>query len=510
MLKRASQVAGPGSLIARAGIERIEPAPAMLIRALRQIGYSFEQAVSDIIDNSISAGAETILVRFIAKGEAIRSIAIADDGVGMTAARLSDAMRFGSETDLSRRTLGKFGMGLKLASLSHAQTLTVVSVRDGNCSGRRWSVEGIGRDWSCDELSADGAFGVIAAPWSDLNLTGAGTVVVWDDIDLLPTGKNLRETLKRLQRRLQLHLGMTFHRFLEGLDGVGRLKIVLDLQIDGEAEHPHRVEIRPLNPFGYPESGHPEYPQVFPLEVAHDTKLHATAFLWPANSDSDEYKLGNRTAARQGFYFYRNDRLIQAGGWNGLVQSDSEPHSSLARVSIDLPESLDSVFGLNVQKSAILIPPNFLSAVASAISIQGQSFEEYRRAAQQVYRHKDTRAQKHMPVVPGRGLPVAIRRMIEAQRCSSDDIATPIDFVWAELADRDSIFEIDRTEKRILLSSRLRQAGGHAGESSGSEKILKLCLFFLLQDEVLSERTSSSQQQKLDLLNSVFGHALLP
>jgi hypothetical protein len=370
-------------------------------------------------------------------------------------------------------------------------------------------VDGIARDWSCDELSADGASGVISAPWSGLNLTRAGTVVVWDDIDLLPTGKSLRETLKRLQRRLELHLGMTFHRFLEVGDGIRRLKMVLDLQIDGETEHPHRIEIRPLNPFGYLETGHAEYPQVFRLELAPSTCLEAKAFVWPANSISDEYKLGNRTAARQGFYFYRNDRLIQAGGWNGLVQSDSEPHSSLARVSIDLPESLDSVFGLNVQKSAIVVPPNFLSAVVSATSSKGQSFEDYRRAAQEVYRHKDTRAQKHMPVVPGRGLSVTIRRIIEAQWCSSDDVATPIDFVWADLEDRHSVFEIDRTGKKILLNSRLKPAGGYTADFSASEKVLKLCLFFLLQNEMLSERTSSSQQQKLNLLNSVLGHALL-
>src|SRR5262249_6769998 len=151
--------------------------------------------------------------------------------------------------------------------------------------------------------------------------------------------------LRQLQRRLQLHLGMTFHRFLEGTAITGqRLRILIDLQHDGAHEQPHRIEIVPLNPFAYPRTAHPDFPQKFCLPLGERRTVEAEACIWPANSNDECYKLGNKAASRQGFYFYRNDRLIQAGGWNGLVQSDSEPHSSLARVRIDLPESLDALF----------------------------------------------------------------------------------------------------------------------------------------------------------------------
>ncbi len=106
------QVARPGTLLDRSGERIIAPEPSMMIRALRQIGYNFEQAIADLVDNSVSADAENVLIRFIARNERIRSIAIADDGTGMSASRLDEAMRFGSETDVSRRTLGKYGMGM--------------------------------------------------------------------------------------------------------------------------------------------------------------------------------------------------------------------------------------------------------------------------------------------------------------------------------------------------------------------------------------------------------------
>src|SRR5208282_1396565 len=109
-----------------------------------------------------------------------------------------------------------------------------------------------------------------------------------------------------------------------------------------------RVEVPPLNPFAYHAPGNPDYPKTFRTKIAQASTLSLEAHIWPPNSELPQYKLGNKAAARQGFYFYRNGRLIQSGGWNGLVQHDSEPHGSLARTRIDLPPELDGTFGLNV------------------------------------------------------------------------------------------------------------------------------------------------------------------
>jgi hypothetical protein len=61
------------------------------------------------------------------------------------------------------------------------------------------------------------------------------------------------------------------------------------------------------------------------MRLAGVGEIPLDGHIWPPNSDQPEYQLGNRAAARQGFYFYRNNRLIQAGGWNGLLQNEAEP-----------------------------------------------------------------------------------------------------------------------------------------------------------------------------------------
>lgn len=479
----------------------IPPDPALLVRALRQIGYSIEQAVADLVDNSVSAGARTILVRFFAHGERIVGLAVADDGVGMTDVRLREAMRFGSEAELAPRRLGKFGMGLKLASLSHARALAVCSRRAGRAAGRRWTVEGVEQGWKCERLAMEEVDALLDSAWSELDLSRQGTLVVWDEIDRLPTStRGLRETLRQLHRRLQLHLGMCFHRFLQS----GRVRILIDLQRSGEPEQLHRVEIDALNPFGYSQSGHPGYPKHFRVELASGRELAAVAHVWPANSEDPAYRLGNRAAARQGFYFYRHDRLIQAGGWNGLLQHESEPHGSLARVAIDLPEGVDDEFGLNVQKSVVVVPPDFVAGVLASRAADGSGFEDFRRAAHEVYRGLDVRAERQVPLVPAGGLPKALAAFAHDRLASESGDARGVDFVWSDLDDPDKVFTIERETRRVLLNQYHRHALLGGQPASGTDApLLKLCLFFLFQEEFDRERVRSHRQQRLDEINAL-------
>src|SRR5207244_3948409 len=179
--------------------------------------------------------------------------------------------------------------------------------------------------------------------------------------------------------------------------------------IEGSKEHSIRARINSLDPFGYPSSGKAGYPKVFRAVIPDVGALEAEAHIWPAYSDSLAYKLGNKTAARQGFYFYRNNRLIQAGGWNGVVQHETEPHSSLARVRINLPSVLDSTFGLNIQKSAIVVPPGFQEAMMGAVAEDGETFEDYRRTAQLVYRQHGRSVRRLKTPIPRTGLPKKLR-----------------------------------------------------------------------------------------------------
>jgi len=479
--------------------ESLAPDPDRLIFALRQIGYSTEQALADLVDNSINAGASTVLIRFIWDREEIRQVVVADDGCGMTPSELRNAMRFGSDTDFDPHSLGKFGMGLKLASFSHARRLTVISRRRGRATGRRWTLDGIGDDWSSELLKSADARRIISSPVNSVGLNRNGTIVIWDDLDKLPTAKDgLRHTLRAIHRRLQLHLGLCFHRFLWD----GRLHILVDQQELGEAEHHIQVSVPPLDPFAYPKSGKAGYPKAFDVEIEPDHRFQIEGHIWPPNSETPEYRMGNRAAASQGFYFYRNDRLIQAGGWNGLLQNESEPHGSLARVRVDMPPQLDALFSLNVQKSSVIVPPGFIEAVTASKSADGSSFEHYRHNSHEVYRKKDKRASRSIPLVPGRGIPVAAQRTIREELSPDSRRSRHVDFVWTELED-DELFRLDREKQRILLNRTYRADVLRGFNASGADvPVLKMLIYFLLESDI-DQTGTLSRNRKLQQINRI-------
>lgn len=479
--------------------ESLAPDPGRLIIALRQIGYSLEQALSDLVDNSLSAGAANVLIRFLWCGERITGVAVVDDGDGMNADQLRNAMRFGSTDRIDHTSLGKFGLGLKLSSFSHARRLTVVSRQDGLTTGRRWTLDGIRRHWDCDIIDERQASVLIDAPWSPVDLQTSGTLVLWDDIDKLPvSGRGLRYTLNALYRRLELHLGLHFHRFIQR----GLLNIQIDQQEQGNPEHQIRATIPALDPFGYGAAPLDGYPRIFMMHLAGVGEIPLEGHIWPPNSDLPEYRLGNRAAARQGFYFYRNNRLIQAGGWNGLVQNDAEPHGSLARVRIDLPPDFDSSFSLNVQKSSVIVPPGFVEAALDASDFSGQSFEAYRQTAQKVYRSREAKALRSRLPVPGAGLPDSVVRQFDPEAESAGETQR-IDLRW-ETLDRLEMFRLDRETGCLLLNRQYRSrilAG--LPPSRDDVPLFKALLFCLLGPDFQTGKPSERRRRELARINRI-------
>lgn len=478
--------------------EHVNPDSGRLIEALRQIGYSLEQAISDLVDNAISANAKTVLIRFFWSDDEIVSLAVVDDGDGMSSGELHKAMRFGSEPRCEATSLGKFGLGLKLASFSHARTLTVATSQDDRFSARRWTLDGIRQDWECDVLSHKDAMELHNAPWSPIHQADCGAVIYWEDIDKLPTSSNgIRHTLRAIHRRLDLHLGLVFHRFLESR----RLQIFIDQQEAGEPEHQIRVEVKSLNPFGYSESGAQDFPKDYSLDIEEIGTLEIEGHIWPPNSELREYKLGGKSAARQGFYFYRNDRLIQAGGWNGLMQSEADPHNSLARVRIDLPTNLDESFNLNVQKSAVVVPPGFGDAVRQAVNANGETFDGFRRTAESVYRNCDNNSERYKPKIPGKGIPIALRRkLLELNELDANE-SREVDFNWVEMPE-DEFFRIDRLNGKILMNDRYRDDVTIVYSLSRNDvPLVKLLLYFLLERDLQQTKTSGKRMREIGLIN---------
>ncbi|MDG6249409.1 ATP-binding protein [Methanocalculus sp.] len=333
--------------------EIVNPDPGALIESLRAFGYSLEASIADIIDNSIVAGACNIHIQFSWQGEQ-STIAILDDGCGMTEDKLNNAMRPGSRNPLEERDtadLGRFGLGLKTASFSQCRKLTVGSKTTGDdLKIRSWDLDYVNQcgEWRLRKLEpreCDSAF-------SALEKRKNGTLVLWEQIDRLVKGAE-KDDLKREGLfyehidTVKSHLSMVFHRFLENQNS---LKIFINNR-----------QIPAWDPF---LRKHPST-QLLPEEPLHHSgkKITIRPFVLPHRSKMNDgtYEIAGGPGgwnARQGFYIYRNNRLIVAGDWLGLGFR-KEAHTKLARVLVDIPNSMDEDWKIDVKKS-VARPPAHL------------------------------------------------------------------------------------------------------------------------------------------------------
>jgi Histidine kinase-, DNA gyrase B-, and HSP90-like ATPase len=475
------------------GSTTIFPDPEGLLEALSRIGYSTPEAIGDIVDNSIDAKASRILIRVLRRESRLTSIAIVDDGAGMTEARMEQAMGFGVRTGKGAKSLGKYGMGLKSASFSQCGSLTVISAkRSSSPVGRQWNTDGVRAGWKCAHLKSDVAAEIVRSDeWFGEELR-AGTVVRWDSLDAfrVPAAR-ADATLAQLFDSVSLHLGLVFHRFIQQ-----GLRIDLDtVDVEtGATSVPRPVQA--LDPFAYRQSGSGDYPRTFSINLPEIGKLALEAHIWPRKSRSENYLLGRgQVARRQGFYFYRNDRLIQGGGWNGL-RSDGEPHLSLARVRVDLSSAFDTAFSLNIQKSGVHVPEGFEAAVGRSKSA-GRSFAQYLATAQTAYREKRTGGSTAAEeLVPGAGLPSRLRKQLKGQ-LDADVSVEEVRLGWSDLPDN-VFFKWDRDNLELRLNEKFRRAVLNGGRASAADApLVKLLLFRSLREDLHRERLSSARQRDL-------------
>ena len=468
--------------------ERLPPDPRGTAQALQRIGYNLEDALADLIDNSIDAQARNVLIRFLRDTKRITKVAIIDDGLGMDEDKLHRAMQYGVQVPHGSKDLGKYGVGLKTASFSQCQSLSVFSRQDGAVNGRRWTLTKMQDEWRCEILDPAASAALFHASWGQLDLKTHGTIVLWEDLDALGAGTDIDKLVRKINNRLPVELGLRFHRFIAR----GLLSLWCEIY-NFDAPDVAPIEVQAYDPFAYAISGRKGYPINFDVHLQGRGVLTLNAHIWPAKSVAAGYKLGGgRVAERQGFYFYRNDRLIQGGGWNSIRESDSEPHSSLARVAIDLPPGLDSAFNLTIQKSKVVPPTDFKAAVLSARK-GNTSFEDYIAAAVDTYRDV-TDEEDHKQLTPGAGLPVALQRKISSI-LSADSRARQIRFEWTDL-DHDLFFFADPAAETVYLNSNYRSRFVEKGAHSTSDvPLVKLLLFLLLSPDLKKSRSSKKRNE---------------
>ncbi|HCA55176.1 MAG TPA: ATP-binding protein [Ruminococcaceae bacterium] len=326
----------------------VVPYAPILVESTRSIGYSFEAAVADIIDNSISATATEIRVCFSSQNP--QWLCIEDNGWGMTAAELETAMRYGSQSshDVRRKDdLGRFGLGLKMASLSQCRRVTVMTKKDGIFSAACWDLDYIiqQKDWALQFLSAEE---LSEAPgFLYLKLKDCGTVVVWEQFDRLEQGSaKVQKAFDEKIETTRKHVSLVFHRFIN--DEIPKNRI--SIYFNGEA-------VKGTDPFltRHPAT-QPLSEQI--LRIGSE-EIKVKPYVLPyinKMSKQDIDAIGGKDELRQqqGFYIYRNKRLIIWGTWFRLIKQNEL--GKLARVRVDIPNSLDSIWEIDIKKSTASLP----------------------------------------------------------------------------------------------------------------------------------------------------------
>ena len=355
------------------------PKASTLMGSLRSMGYSFESAVADVVDNSISAHAQNIRILFPSNPMDELALGILDDGDGMTNDVLFEAMRYGclsAEEERSEEDLGRFGMGMKSASLSQCRRLTVVSYEGRELNGYTWDYNHIveTQDWMIQELETKE---INRLPYiSKLNNQGVGTLVIWQDFDVLSnsSGGQVYSSLVDLRSSLEKSLALIYHRYLSGVAS-SRLHIFIN-----------ELDIKPLDPF---LEQHPKTTSKKEIEL--DVKdssgieriIKIRPFILPFATElkeKDKQLIGGveNLRAKQGFYIYRNKRLIIWGTWFGLKQRAELTKN--ARIRVDIPNSLDDIWSIDIKKQQASIPKQILHRLKKAVedaldfSVRQQSY----------------------------------------------------------------------------------------------------------------------------------------
>ena len=326
----------------------VRPNAESFLQSSRSYGYSVETAIADLIDNSITANASQIKITY-GIDRFTSFVRIEDNGKGMNEKELLNAMRIGSFNPLNLRhenDLGRFGLGLKTASFSQCRRLTV---KTKNKSGREfircWDLDIVAheKDWillrECVDRNSNNNLSSLSSE--------VGTIILWEKLDRLVESGELKSEKEHFYRKfdnVRKHLGITFHRFIEE----NEITIsVLDDNI--EAINPFNISVN-IPSLELPEeqlSINKNAIRIQPYILPHESKL--------SNEERNYLEIIKGWTEHQGIYLYRNKRLIADGTWLDLDFRKKESQR-LCRIRIDIPNTLDKEWQIDVKKASAKIP----------------------------------------------------------------------------------------------------------------------------------------------------------
>lgn len=333
------------------------PSARTIIEGLRSIGYSFSTAVADIVDNSITAEAKEIKIFSDPLFFGQPYFMICDDGIGMSRKKLEDSMQFGAdESDCieTEKTLGRFGLGMKTASLSQCRHFSVITKQNGVISGAAWDIDKIIKTdtWVLDILTDEeiASFPIVS---DFLSARPSGTVVIWQNFDVLSesTDDFVNSFHERVSEATD-YCALVFHRFHDSI------KISFNENLIPERD--------PFLEDSDKKVHGPEFKVIY-----NGTPIVARAYVMPlvknlSQKETDLLGGSDTIRSEQGFYIYRNNRLIIWGTW--LHMQARSAFTKLGRVKVDVPRSLDKQWGLDVKKSSARIPDALKKSLLVAVN----------------------------------------------------------------------------------------------------------------------------------------------
>jgi hypothetical protein len=348
--------------------EEASPNPEYLIKSIAEQGYSLETSLADLMDNSISAKADKIEILIDMESEPFR-LFMADNGEGMTEKELRQNMQFPSNSPEDSRLntdLGRFGLGMKTASFSQTRKFTVLSKKKGDkkYNGRTWDVAFLKDNGWKIIVNSDEEVASLMYQYNQLSSEylnafedyEPNTIVIWDGLYKFENylkEKNRKNALKReITEVTSDYLALVFHRFME--KDVNPLKIRINNTI-----------VNPFNPFPEEEK---DFRQIEPKQSAFRSDvIKIDGFVLPSRAITESTKGLTKWTTRhrglmdmEGLYIYRAERIILFGGWNGIVKK--APRLQLARLRVEVGNSVDDLLHLNVAKSQIVIPHELRNA----------------------------------------------------------------------------------------------------------------------------------------------------
>ncbi len=355
-------------------VQTVNPNVANFVASIRDVGYTFEIAVADVIDNSLSANATRIEIHTVPTDDGL-ILTLYDNGYGMNDDELKEAMRLATKNPGHKRDkndLGRFGLGLKTASFSQCKKLTVASKKNGSISVKCWDLDFIAQrnSWDLQVLKTDDIKDIPLV--SRLSISESGTLVIWENID-----RYKAEEFSTKINDLSNHLSLVFHRFLEGEYKNKKIRITLNNQ-----------EIEPHNPFN---SNHPATLKIPEDKLSIYGKPYLVKpFILPHHSkvSKDEwqkYETKEGYIKSQGFYLYREKRLLTYGAWWGLHKA-KDAHK-LARIQIDITNDQDQYWGIDVKKSMAEPVPAIKRELRRIVSnVTKTSFKPFKERGRRITR----------------------------------------------------------------------------------------------------------------------------